>query len=175
MRWRTGHVQRSVARHLYSGLTSLGWFDDPARYTETPFVWEPDHDPDAVAAGNGPAKPNTIGLSIGDVPDILPQELGGGLQSQNIPVFVDIYAEKRGIARNLGDDVQGILQGEVWAPSRYVPFYDFSASTPTLVTDQAIEARGVEARWPVGAGDWRRRWRVVSFTAVVYWTGAGND
>lgn len=175
MRWRSGQVQASVSKHLKDGLSSLGWFDDPPRWTATNFVWDPDHDPEAVAAGNGPANPNTIGLSLGDVPDNSILDLGGGLQSVNIPVFIDIYAENRATARNLGDDIQQILQGELWTRTRYIPLFNHNVTPAVVDHTQALEARIVDARWTSGPGDWRRRWRVVSFTATVYFTGGGND
>ena len=175
MRWRTGHVQASVSRHLHAGMTSIGWFDSPPRWTETPFVWDPDFNAEQVLAGGGPASTNTIGISLGDVPENSILDLGGGLQSINMPIFVDIYAENRNTARNVGDDIQQILQGELWATSRYIPLYDFAQTPPHLDTSQALEARLIEARWPPGAGDFRRNWRVVSFTATCFFNGAGND
>ena len=177
MRWPTRQLQASVEKHLREGLTALDWFADPPVNTAHPVVWDPDHDTEGLVAGGGPQAENLIGLSVGDVPDTRPQEIGQGLVAVNVPVFVDIYGENRSVSLNLSDDVMGILQGEVWSNSRYVPFYDFSVTPALLVTDRAIEARIVEARWPgQGAGlaqvEWKRRWRVVSFTATCYFNTA---
>lgn len=173
MRWPTRQLQASIDKHLREGLTSLGWLTDPPQHTAYPVVWEPDHDTEGMVAGGGPQSENLIGLSVGTVPEGQAQEIGRGLVAVNVPVFLDIYGENRSIALNLSDDVMGILQGEVWTPSRYIPFYDHSTQPPTLVTDRAIEVRLPEARWPgggtaLGMVEWRRRWRVVSFTATMY-------
>lgn len=178
MRWPTRQLQASVEKHLREGLSSLLWLANPPIHTQHPLTWDPDHDTEGLVAGGGPQAQNLIGLSVGDVPDNMPQEIGQGLVAVNVPVFVDIYGENRSVALNLSDDVMGILQGEVWTPSRYIPFYDHSTNPPTLVTNRAIEARYVEARWPgaqagLGLVEWRRRWRVVSFTATMYFNTSG--
>lgn len=177
MRWPTRQLQASVERHLRLGLTSLGWFQDPPVNTANLLTWDPDHDTEGLVAGGGPQADNLIGLSVGDVPDNRPQEMGQGLVAVNIPIFVDIYGENRSIALNLSDDVMAILQGEAYTSSRYVPFYDHSQEPPVLVTDRAIEMRMVEARWPgaaagLGLVEWRRRWRVVNATATYYYNTA---
>lgn len=176
MRWRTRHVQVNVSEHLRAGMNSLGWFAVPPTFAEFPIDWAPDHDPETVVANGGPAKPNTVGVSVGDVPDNRTEELGGGLYSIAYPVFIDIYGENRSMAVNIGDDITGILQGELWAPSRYIPLYDRSLNPlgPVLV-DQTCEAVQVEARWAGGTEEWRRKWRTVSFTATLYFIGPGND
>lgn len=175
IRFRSSQIQDSTARHLKAALTALGWLDDPPRWTDTPFVWDPDFDPEAVDESDGPPARNTIGLSIGDIADNVINDLGGGLQSVNVPIFVDLYSEKRGISLNLSDDLQQVLQGELWSPSRYIPLYDHSQDPPVLNTDVALEARLVEARWGTGTQSWRRTWRIVSFTGTLYYVGAGND
>lgn len=177
MRWRTRHILVNVNEHLRAGMTSLGWLATPPAFAENPITFAADHDPEAVIAGGGPAVPNTVGLSIGDVPDNKVQELGAGLYSIDYPVFIDIYGENRSTALNIGDDISGILQGELWAPSRYIPLYDRSV-TPLgpVLTDQTCEVNQIEARWPAGMGqEWRRKWRIVSFTATLYFIGPGND
>ena len=178
MRWPTRQLQASIEKHLREGMTALGWFTDPPQHTADPVVWDPEHDTEGLVAGGGPQASNLIGLSVGDVPDTRPQEIGQGLVLVSVPVFLDVYGENRSVALNIGDDLQGILTGEVWSPSRFIPFHDFTTDPPTLVTDRAIEARLVEAVWPgTGSGlqyaEWRRRWRVVRFTADVYFNTAG--
>lgn len=152
-------------------MASLGWA--APTFAENPIHWDYDHDAEAVVAGGGPQVPNTVGLSLGAIPDHIEQELGatqGGLHAVAIPVFLDIYGESRAVALNLADDLTGILQGVLWAPSRYVPLYDLSVDPPTIIPDRACEMTGIEARWPAGRDvEWRRRWRIVNATATVYY------
>lgn len=169
VRWKSGQVQAAIAKHLEDGLTSLGWMDVPPRWTSTPFRWDPDFDAEAFAEGTDMPTPNVVGLSLGNIPDVEPEELGDGLRSIDFPVFVDIYTESRGISLNLSDDIQAILAGELWTTSRYIPLYDQTQQPPTLMTDNALEARTVMARWPEGADRYKRRWRIVNFTARYYW------
>ena len=178
MRWPTRQTQASIALHIKTALTDLGWLADVPMHTEGLVRWEPDHDPEGLVSNGGPQGENLIGLSIGETPDNRPEEMGGGLLSVSIPVFIDIYGEKRGVALNISDDIQAVLQGELWTPSRYIPLYDHSQDPPQLVTDRALEAREVEAAWPSGGPgiavpEWRRRWRVVRFTATSYFNSAG--
>lgn len=178
MRWPTRQVQASIALHVKTALDDLGWFADVPTLTEYPVRWDADFDPEGMVSGGGPTGENLIGLSLGDTPDNVAQEMGGGLLAVNVPVFIDVYGEKRGVALNLSDDIQGVLQGELWTPSRYIPLYDHSQDPPVLVTDRALEARMVEAAWPSGGSgvavaEWRRRWRVVRFTATSYFNSAG--
>lgn len=173
MRWPTRQMQRSVALHLQSALTDLGWLADVPTQTEYVVRFDPDHDPEGLVSGGGPQGENLIGLSLGDVPENRPEEMGDGLVSVSVPVFIDIYGENRSTALNISDDVLQVLQGQLWTPSRYIPLYDHSQTPPLLVTDRALEAREIEAAWPSGGAgtavpEWRRRWRVVKFTATTY-------
>lgn len=177
LRWPTRSIQRAVGEHLKAGLTALGWFTSPRPdFAEFPITWDPEHDTEEVISGEGPAAPNTVGISTGDVPDQRPEELGGGLWSVSIPGFIDIYGENRSIALSIGDDVQRILQGQLWTPSSYIPLYDYTTLPKSLITDQTCEATLIEARWPGGgASEWRRKWRVVNFTAVWMFNSAKFD
>lgn len=174
MRWPTRQMQASVALHLKTALTDLGWLADVPTLTEYPVRWDADHDAEGLVSAGGPQGENVIGLSLGDTPENREEEMGDGLLSVSVPVFLDIYGENRSIALNISDDIMAILQGQLWTPSRYIPLYDHSQDPPVLVTDRALEARLPEARWPSGGAtgqavpEWRRRWRVVSFTATTY-------
>jgi len=175
LRWASRMMQRSISTHVKTGLTNLGWFATPPGFADNPITWDDDHDTEGAVAGGVAPVGNTVGLSIGDVPDSAVEELGGGLLSIDYPVFFDIYGENRSTALNIADDIVGILQGELWSPSRYIPLYDQSQSPPTLLTQECCEARLVEARWNVGTQvEWRRRWRIVTFTATRYYIGSGE-
>lgn len=179
LRWPTRQVYASVALHLRTGLDALGWFDNPPSLGNTLIaIWDDDHVPEAAVAGAEAPKPNTIGLSLGDLPDHRPQEIGGGLYAVEMPLFVDIYGETRSMSLTIADDVTGILQGALWASSRYVPLYDHSKTPAELLTDRACEVHDVEGRWPANAdagAEWRRKWRVIAFSATVYFPGPGNE
>jgi len=182
IRWPTRALKASVGLHVVTGLTSLGWMTDPPGFAQNPIHFDDDHDVEKIVAGGGPQVVNTVGLTVGDVPDAAAQELGGGLSSINYPVFFDIYGEDRSTALNIGDDIVGILQGAVLSTSRYIPLYDFSLTpappaSSALLTDQTCEARLIEAKWASGTqqAEWRRRWRIVTFTATVYFVGGTGD
>lgn len=179
LRWPTRTIQGSISDCLKSAMTTLGWFDPSKGWlaeTET-INWDPDHDVETAVAGQTPPKLNTVGISIGSIPDYVVQELGAGLQAVDIPVFIDIYGESRAIALNIADDLVAVLQGEQVKLSRYIPLYDHSVTPHTLITTMACEARLVESVWPSGGdtAEWKRGWRAIHFTATVYWVGAGND
>jgi hypothetical protein len=174
-RWATRHVQRSIAKRVWAALDDLGWFETEPGFAEHPITWDADHDTESAVAGEEAPPPNLVGLSMMDVPDSQVEECGAGLYSIDYPVTFDIYGENRSVASNISDDIQGILQG-VLAPSRYIPLYDFSTvEDGVLVTEETCEARFIEARWVGGSGtEWRRRWRVVQFTATRFFTGPGE-
>lgn len=179
MRWPTRMLRASISLHIKSNLTTLGWFADPPGFAQHPINWDEDHDAEAVVAGGTPPPMNTVGLTVGDVPDAKARELGDGLTSIDYPVFLDVYGEDRSTAMNIADDIVGILQGAL-TPSRYIPLYDHShdpapPDVSALITDETCEARLIEARWPTGMQEWRRRWRIVSFTATHYFNGGTGE
>jgi hypothetical protein len=173
LRWPTRQLHQSIANHLKAGMTALGWFEIPnPNGLTTGLLWDPDYDVEEHVLGDAAPVPNLIGISMEMTPDSRPQEMGGGIVSVSYPVTIDIYGENRSQALNMGDDIMAILRGEQWAPSRYIPLYDHSQTPPELLTDRVCEATLIEGRWPAGTQvEWRRRWRIVNFTAQEFYTG----
>ncbi len=185
MRWRPRHVWRSASDHLFDGLADGDW---PVHRPGTPVPSVPDWAVAPVlwleaqpeeAAGSDPIVPTTVGITIGDIAGRVAEEMGAqftqGLHSIDVPVFVDIYGANRSVSLSLASDILDILDGALWAPSNFIPLYDYSEDPRALVVEEAIEVNQVRSIWPQAADAttvaWKRAWRVVSFTATCYFQG----
>ena len=111
--------------------------------------------------------PNVVSVSIG-VPGVRkPSEMGDGLFNYNVPVFIDIYGENRGVAWSIGLDVMDILRkyrdtsyiNDYTNPSSPVPSgdtWEVDNEQGPLLTPAAAQAQ-----------DFRKFWRVCRFEAHV--------
>jgi hypothetical protein len=182
-RFRTRHVQQTLADFLHQHLVEFGWGDsrlpandprntgrnfaaDPKSLPVTYEVIVPDDNSVTVA-------PNTVSVTLGDAAADDPFEMGasfGGLYHLALPFFVDVYGARQSLARSICDDVKVIL-GKV--PT--FPIFDYRTTPPTQ-TPEYVEVEDLEG--PVrppqqtssALADFRRTWLVMQGVAHVYFT-----
>lgn len=163
LRFRQRHVRQTIADYIQAGLTDLGWVDAPVNFGATPLTFQ-EIDAEETVQGQQVA-PNTVSTTLGDEPDDETYELGGGLESVDLPVFIDIYAENHSLAVSIASDVKRLLKHKA------TPVVDYTG-TPTASATEYIEFESVigPERPPasIGATEFKRHWRVVKAIAVVY-------
>lgn len=167
LRFRSRHVQETIASYLKQYLAQLGWVDAPVNFGTTPvtFMLFP---PEDERATKGEIPPNRIAITLGNEPDELEEQLGGGLYSVAYPLFVDIYGEHFSISRSIGNDVKDLLTRKA------IDLFDWTLAdethAPVQVPGAWIEFNNVAGpRMPAGATTaegFRRYWRVVQAVAL---------
>lgn len=162
-------VHKTVAAFLEQQLAINGWVNAPANFGTTPVHFE-EIPPEDVT---NDVVPNTVSISLGDVGVQADAQLGGGLFSLPIPVFIDVYGERSQIAVSISDDIRRLLT------DRSIFIYDFTdpANPVPFPSGAYIDFEQVVGpRKPVAAAEasaeFRRNWRVVRATAVSYFTAA---
>ena len=167
-RFRSRHVQKTVAEFVEEKLNELGWFTPPINFNTAPITFKeiaPDENGIVVAA-------NTVSVTAGDSSETLESQLGGGLYEIVIPIFVDVYGEKASIALSIAEDVK-----EQLSYGRVLPLLDWSDVQGPVVVDGAY----IELENAVGperpqasqvSQDFRRHWRVVKVEAHVFYGSA---
>lgn len=163
IRFRSRHVRQTIADYIEAGLTDLGWVNAPTNFGAIPLTFQ-EVDPEEPQQGIQ-VLPNTVSTSLGDEPDDEEYELGGGLESVEFPVFVDVYAENNSMAVSIASDIKQLLKHTV------IPVTDYTG-TPTPHPTEYMEFESVigPERPPasIGATEFKRHWRVVKAIAVVY-------
>lgn len=162
LRFRIRHVHKTLADHLETELTNLGWVAPPVNFGTAPMTFlefQPDEAGQQV-------KPNTVAVTLGDEPSAEDLELGDGLREISFPVYVDVYGANQSIAASIASDVKTLLE------DCYLQVLDFTASAAGTPTQERIELDKDDVtveKPPVGQGtsDFRRYWRVVRTTARV--------
>ena len=160
------HAHETVVQFVVQQLTVNGWVEVPTNFGVTPVHFE---EIQPEEAGKD-LTPNTVSITLGDVPEQRLEQLGGGLYSLAIPIFVDIYGEKANVAVSIADDVRRLLT------DRAIPIFDFThPDNPVPKVGAYIEFEQVVGpRKPAAAAEasaeLRRNWRVVKATAVSYFT-----
>lgn len=163
LRFRGRHVQQTIASYIQQQMTDLGWVDSPVNFggTMMTFIESP---PEETAAATA-VPPNTMSISLGDEPDELEEQMGGGLYTVLYSLFVDIYGESYSGSRSIAIDVKDILT------RKSIPVFDWTASTPAQVLGAWIEFQNVSgSRTPqaaLNAEGFRKYWRVVTAGALV--------
>lgn len=168
LRFAARHAQRSLTDALGLWLTSTGWLG-PAGvvpFGVDPFVLTVGRlDESAIRTVTG----NMINVSFAGETDDLDEELGGGLMSTEMVLFVDIIADTDGVAVAVGADVKDRLTGRAPGTSRFVDVRD-QTTTPALVVPgwrmellDVTRERANEALRP--------NWYVVKATAVLTFPG----
>lgn len=165
MRFRDRHVQQTIQSYLIQQLTRLGWVNDPVNFGGTPMSFM-EFPPDENSA-SGEIPYNRVAITLGNEPEELEEQLGGGLYSVAYPLYVDIYGEKYSVSRSIGGDVKDCLTRKA------IPLYDWtladSHTPPRRLPGAWIEFDSVAGpRAPAGAGadGFRRYWRVVQALAT---------
>ena len=162
LRHATRHIHHTVLNHVKTELTGLDWLD-PAN---TPFgapavniIDSPVVDGDQIrkqfTAG-------TVACSVGGEFDPDPQELGGPLAQQEIPIFFDVFMDTAGSALACACDIRDILLGRIGG-KRVLPVINQATSTP--VAGWSIELTDVERAAPDQR--YALHWAVVKATATV--------
>jgi hypothetical protein len=170
MRFLQRNVRETVAQHVKTSLTSLGWVDEPVNFGAEPVVFR-EVDRQAVEG----IVPTTVSIWVPDEgPDRL-AELGGPLYKATIGVVMDVYASKQSIAVAVASDIKALFR------DRTIPLYDFSVSTPVqggvIELDSAyIDRPNVRANAIEFAGVWRvvRAFTTVYFEDVGIQVGEGE-
>jgi len=161
------HKQRLVHKQLVdvlqAGLAEMGWVNEPVLFAATP-VTLVDYQPEERGK---PIAPNTVAISMGDEQDDAGAELGsamGGLQSVEIPLFVDIYGEQQAISIALGADVKYLLKNKV------MPLlgWDGAPTGATLEIDDVFGPETPGEANTAGAENFKRHWRVVKARTITY-------
>lgn len=165
LRHSTRFVKQSVADHVITQLTSLGWFTagstpfsaDPITLIEQfPSEWQ------AIAK----LKSGSLAVTLGDEVDAKPEEMGGHLVSQPIPVFFDIYYDSEGVALALACDIRDVLKGRISGTGpTSIGLTDYSQNPTALVSGWTIELDDVQRVVP---NTMSPLWQVVKATATCY-------
>jgi hypothetical protein len=160
------HAHETVVRFLKQQLAVNGWVNPPTNFGATPLTFE-EVQPEEAGVD---LVANTVAITLGDVPEQRLEQLGGGLYSLAIPVFIDVYGEKSSISVSVADDVRRLLT------DRSIPMFDFSdPANPVPKAGAYIDFEQVVGpRRPAAAAEasaeLRRNWRVVKATAISYFT-----
>jgi hypothetical protein len=158
------HVHQTVAKFIEEQLANNGWVNDPVNFGTSAVHFE-EFQPEEAGTD---LVPNTVSISLGDVPEQQLEQLGGGLYSLSVPIFVDIYGAKISISVSIADDVRRLLT------DRALPLFDWTdPANPVAMDTSYIEfERVIGPRQPMAAAaasaDLKRNWRVVKLTAVAY-------
>jgi len=156
-------VHKQVVDLLRAGLTEMQWMAEPVIFAATPVTlvdFQPDERGKAIAA-------NTVAVTMGDEMDDAGEELGsgfGGLQSVEIPLFVDIYGEHQSISTALGADVKALLKN-ITTP---LLSWDGTQTEATLEIDDVFGPEVPDAALTAGAENFKRHWRVVRARTTTY-------
>lgn len=160
------HAHKTVATFLEQQLAVNGWVTPPTNFGATPVTFReviPEDIGDDLV-------PNTVAILAGDVGSQRLEQLGGGLFSIDIPIFVDVYGEKSQIAVSICDDIRRLLH------DRCIQTFDFTdPANPVPLTGSYIDFdRVLGPQRPLAAAEasaeLRRNWRVVRATATSYFT-----
>ena len=161
LRFRGRHVQQTIASYVAQQMDTLGWVSAPINFAGTPMTFI-ESVPEETAANTAVA-PNTLAITLGDEPDELEEQLGGGLYTVRYPLFIDIYGESYSGSRSIAIDVKDILT------RKSIPVFDWSA-VPTQVLGSWIEFENVRGpgtpQGSLNASGFRKFWRTVTGQAL---------
>lgn len=160
LRFRQRHVHRTIRDYVQSGLTNLGWVDEPVNFGTTPVTFI---DVQPEEAGISIA-PNTVALTLGDEPADRDEELGAGLRSCAYTVFVDVYGADAPTAISIASDVRDLLRDQI------IALADYTTDVNGATTASTIEFETVIIEKPATVVLDNRHWRVVKATATLYYT-----
>lgn len=158
------HIHQTCATFVEEQLTALGWVDDPVNFGTLPVVFQ-EIDPEVI--GENDLAPNTVSITLGEIPEEREEELGAGWVSLSVPIFVDIYGAKHDISVSIADDVRRAFSHNA------ITLYDFTNDPPVPFGESYIDFENVigPRRPPVAADAsdlLKRNWRVVKALAITY-------
>lgn len=164
MRFRVRQLQQNIVDYVIAELDRLGWVGTTINYGTTPVTVMEDvdlEDPPADLA------PNTVAVTIPDEGPDEVAELGGGLYRAIYSLFIDCYGESGTMAQRILGDLKDSFT------DRELVLRDYAGSTPVR-TDERCEFDIIAIERPgrstsgVRAMEARRRWRVMTLDATVY-------
>lgn len=165
LRHYSWHVHHSVFKYLEAQLGVLGWTSDIEE--ERPFravkvsmqeTLPPEFEETRVLS------PGTVAVTLGSEPDTQEEELGGVLNSHDLPIFIDVFMDNEAMALALSNDIRDILKGRVPGSSRFMRVIDWASSGTTPAPGYTVEFEDV-LREKVTH---KVNWQIVKVTAVLY-------
>lgn len=171
MRHFSRHLEATIQNLVHDHLVTTGWLPAPNQvgfetlFGAKPVVFQRDRLDESTLTA---VEPNLVAVSFGNQSDDVPQEVGGGLITQEHVVFVDVIAENLGIALALAEDVRDLMVGKTVA-GRYFRIVD--QVTTTLVA-------GAYGHWfevfrePADRELANARWQTLRATVEVHMPGS---
>lgn len=158
MRFQLRHVQQTLADYIETGLTGLGWVNEPRNFGGAPLEFR-DVEPDVDEAITGRIVATVL-------PDVGPNEafeLGGGLRQIIYDLHVHVRTEQQSVTNSVCQDVVDLLT------DRQTDMVDYTG-VPTSVQGAYIEFETVVIDRPfvLRTVEFRRPWRVVTALAHLY-------
>lgn len=164
LRFRDRHVTKTIGEFVREGLIELGWVTPPINFGAYPFTfveYQPEESGKDIVV-------NTLAVSVGDPGIVEAHEMGQGLWTYTTPVFLDIYAESRELARSVAGDMHSwIFKHPV------IPVQDWTDPQHPVPSQVTVEWENIEG--PITpqiastATDIKRHWKVVKAEAHVYY------
>lgn len=161
MRFAPRHVHQTVVDFAAAALEAAGWVEDPINFgtsAVTVSSTEPEVGQMQLPTGNA------VHITLGDEPPTWEEELGGGVESVNFPVFVDVFGVNETIALSIASDLKDAFRNTV------IALMDYTDTSPAD-SGHRIEFEMVMVETPQATGVDRRRWRVVKTIAHTYFNG----
>lgn len=165
LRFRNRHVSKTIAEFIKQGMTELGWVNAPTNFGATPFIireYQPERAGEDISE-------NTLMVTEGDPGIAEPAEMGPGLWTYQVPVYVDIYGESRELARSVAGDMfdwifrHPVIRVQDWT----------DPANPVDTTDVTVEWENLEGpltpQLAASAMDFKRHWKVVKVEAHVFY------
>jgi hypothetical protein len=163
LRFRTRFVHATLVDAVRGALTDLGWILEPINFGGNPVTivdYQPDERGERV-------NPNTVAVTLGDAPPDDDEELGaavGGLRSVVYPVYIDAYMAEQPISVAICDDI--VMHFTDLAMGVEDKINGGTVPGVTLVIEDVAGPRRPPAS--VNADNFKRYWRVVELSAVLY-------
>lgn len=165
LRHYSWHVHHSVFKYLEAQLDTMGWTSATA--SERPFgaaqvrlqeTLPPEFDMTRTLS------PGTVAVTLGSEPDTKEEELGGVLNSHDLPLFIDIFMEDEALALALANDIRDIFKGRVPGSSRLMQVIDWASPGTTPATGYTVEFEDVVRERP----ETKLNWQIVKVSAVLF-------
>lgn len=158
-------IYDSLYHMIYDSMEELGWFDAHMSHSPVLFPYE--------SVENSTEIPlNTLALSDSDMSDY-EHELGSNMGEITWTMYVDFYAENKGIGLHVINDVRDVMQGRMPAAGRTHPIlevFDYSLATPTEIFYCEIEDVMVDKAIDFPE-PYRKNWYTCRFQIVDHYGG----
>jgi len=159
LRYIERNLLASVTEYMRTSLTTLGWITTPINFAVPALSIineNPDVDDDVQVT------PQTLAITLGDSTTEQLYQLGGGVYTQPIPVFFDVYAVNSSVAVALASDVRDLIKRE-----QYITYQEWYTGSGVPIDGALAYFCNVmgPSRPPASeqaqSGDFRKHWRVV--------------